>query len=41
VFDAARYGIDRVKEIVPVWKKEVGPAGEFWVEGEQHLKPGE
>jgi molybdopterin synthase catalytic subunit len=41
VFDAARYGIDRVKEIVPVWKKEVGPEGEFWVEGEQHLKPGD
>ena len=34
VFDAARYGIDRLKEIVPVWKKEVGPAGEEWVEGE-------
>ena len=34
VFDAARYGIDRLKEIVPVWKKEVGPNGEEWVEGE-------
>jgi molybdopterin synthase catalytic subunit len=34
VFDAARYGIDRLKEIVPVWKKEVGPAGEEWVEGQ-------
>ncbi|MEA3350857.1 MAG: molybdenum cofactor biosynthesis protein MoaE [Chloroflexota bacterium] len=33
-FDAARYGIDRLKEIVPVWKKEVGPEGEAWVEGE-------
>jgi len=33
VFEAARYGIDRLKEIVPVWKKEVGPAGEVWVEG--------
>jgi len=22
VFDAARYGIDRLKEIVPIWKKE-------------------
>ncbi len=33
VFDAARYGIDRLKEIVPVWKKEVGPGGEGWVEG--------
>lgn len=34
VFEAARYGIDRLKEIVPVWKKEFGPAGEAWVEGE-------
>ena len=33
VFDAARYGIDRLKQIVPVWKKEVGPNGEEWVEG--------
>ncbi len=41
VFDAARYGIDRLKEIVPVWKKEVGPQGEEWVEGEYIPKPGE
>jgi len=34
VFDAARYGIDRLKEIVPVWKKEIGPSGEEWVEGD-------
>ena len=33
VFEAARYGIDRLKEIVPVWKKEFGPNGEEWVEG--------
>lgn len=33
VFDAARYGIDRLKEIVPVWKKEVASNGERWVEG--------
>lgn len=41
VFEAARYGIDRLKEIVPVWKKEVGPNGEEWVEGEYVPKPGE
>jgi len=41
VFEAARYGIDRLKEIVPVWKKEVSPGGEFWVEGEYIPKPGE
>ncbi|MCY3917745.1 MAG: molybdopterin converting factor subunit 1 [Chloroflexi bacterium] len=33
-FEAARYGIDRLKEIVPVWKKEVGGAGETWIEGD-------
>jgi len=41
VFEAARYGIDRLKEIVPVWKKEVGPDGAEWVEGHYHPKPGE
>jgi len=34
VFEAARYGIDRLKEIVPVWKKETGPHGEEWIEGD-------
>lgn len=33
-FEAARYGIDRLKEIVPVWKKEVGPDQSIWVEGD-------
>ena len=33
VFDAARYGIDRLKEIVPVWKKEVSPDKSEWVAG--------
>ena len=41
VFDAARYGIDRLKEIVPVWKKEVSPTGEVWVEGDYIPKAGE
>jgi molybdopterin converting factor subunit 1 len=39
VFDAARYGIDRLKEIVPVWKKEVGADRSLWVEG--HYQPTE
>ena len=30
VFDAVRYGIDRLKEIVPIWKKEVWTDGEEW-----------
>ena len=41
VFEAARYGIDRLKEIVPIWKKEVSPDGEFWVEGDYFPKAGE
>jgi len=41
IFEAAHYGIDRLKEIVPVWKKEVGPAGESWVEGEYVPRAGE
>jgi molybdopterin synthase catalytic subunit len=41
VFDATRYGIDRLKEIVPIWKKEVSPDGEAWVEGEYIPKAGE
>jgi molybdopterin synthase catalytic subunit len=41
VFEAARYGIDRLKEIVPVWKKEIGPNGEEWVEGDYRPEPGE
>jgi molybdopterin synthase catalytic subunit len=30
-FAAARYGIDEVKRRVPVWKKEIGPAGDRWI----------
>ena len=41
IFEAARYGIDRLKEIVPVWKKEVGPDGSMWVEGDYMPQPGE
>ncbi|NOZ72322.1 MAG: molybdopterin converting factor subunit 1 [Chloroflexi bacterium] len=35
VFEACSYAIERLKRIVPVWKKEVGPDGSFWVEGPQ------
>jgi len=41
VFEAARYGIDRLKQIVPIWKKEVGPDGGVWVEGDYLPKVGE
>lgn len=30
VFDALHYTIDRVKEIVPIWKKEVWADGSEW-----------
>jgi molybdopterin synthase catalytic subunit len=33
-FEAARYGIDRLKQIVPVWKRETRPDGSAWVEGD-------
>jgi molybdopterin synthase catalytic subunit len=41
IFEAARYGIDRMKEIVPVWKKEIGTNGSEWVEGKYKPGPGE
>ena len=31
VFDALRYAIDRIKVIVPIWKKEVWADGAEWV----------
>ena len=30
--ESCLYLIDRLKEVVPIWKKEYGPEGEFWVE---------
>lgn len=32
-FDACHFIIDRIKQISPIWKKEVGPGGAVWVEG--------
>lgn len=34
-FEACRYAIDRLKQTVPIWKKEVFADGEVWVEGEK------
>lgn len=31
-FEACQYTIDRLKEIVPIWKKEVWEGGEGWVQ---------
>jgi len=38
-FEGARYGIDRLKEIVPVWKREVRADGAAWVEGDYMPTP--
>jgi molybdopterin synthase catalytic subunit len=32
-FQACRYVIERVKQIVPIWKREVFEGGEAWIEG--------
>ncbi len=32
-FDALRYVIDTLKNEAPIWKRETGPDGTFWVEG--------
>jgi molybdopterin synthase catalytic subunit len=32
-FEACRYVIDRLKEVVPIWKKEHGEGGQVWIGG--------
>lgn len=32
-FEACRYGIDKIKVNVPIWKKEISGSGVSWVEG--------
>jgi len=34
-FDACRFVLENIKTRVPIWKKEVTPEGDFWVEGEK------
>lgn len=36
-FEAARHIIDTLKQTVPLWKKEIGPAGEVWIEGDARV----
>lgn len=38
-FDACRMVIDRIKQTVPIWKKERGPGGEVWVGWQSGSKP--
>ncbi|RAL26090.1 molybdenum cofactor biosynthesis protein MoaE [Thermoflavimicrobium daqui] len=30
-FEGCRYAIEKLKEIVPIWKKEFGDDGSYWV----------
>ena len=39
-FESCRYAIDRLKQTVPIWKKEFFDDGEVWVEGESHATEG-
>lgn len=32
-FDAARYVMDEIKRVVPIWKRERFDGGEVWIEG--------
>ncbi len=32
-FEACHFAVDRIKQVVPIWKKEVWDDGEEWVEG--------
>ena len=34
-FDACHYAIDKLKKVVPIWKKEFFEDGELWIEGQQ------
>ncbi len=36
-FDACHYIIDRVKQIAPIWKREIGRDGATWVEGPESV----
>jgi molybdopterin synthase catalytic subunit len=40
-FEACQHAVNRIKEVAPIWKKEVWEGGEAWIEGEGHptLKP--
>jgi molybdopterin synthase catalytic subunit len=34
-FNACQYVLENIKKRVPIWKKEISPEGDFWVEGEK------
>jgi molybdopterin synthase catalytic subunit len=36
-FEACQHSVDRIKEIVPIWKKEYFEGGEVWIESPESL----
>ena len=34
-FAACRWVLEEIKKKVPIWKKEITPEGDYWVEGER------
>ena len=38
-FEACHYSIDRIKQIVPIWKKEFFADGEVWVGSQEDFRP--
>ncbi len=38
-FEACHHLVDRFKEVVPIWKKEVWEGGEVWIEGPDARTP--
>jgi molybdopterin synthase catalytic subunit len=38
--DACHWGIDRLKESVPIWKKEHASDGTYWIEGNDSMPAG-
>jgi molybdopterin synthase catalytic subunit len=38
-FEASRYAIERIKEIVPIWKREVWSDGYVWVGSQVETRP--
>jgi len=39
-FEASRHAIERIKEIVPIWKREVWSDGYVWVGSQVGTRPG-
>lgn len=43
-YEASRHGIERIKQMVPIWKKEIWTDGESWIgnqQGTEEYKKGE